>query len=221
MKKPKVLPVIHHLDRLTTLAEVRVARAGGADGVFLISHHGDDDDLLNIAWEAKQINAGFPIGINLLGYSAVVAAPKVAEMGLDMFWADNMGVSSLGLNDAGRTLQAFAKEHPGIQCFASVAFKYQAHEPDPVGAARAAREAGFIATTSGAGTGKAPDVDKIARMGADGALAIASGVTPENVASFAPHLSHILVATGIARAGSEYHIDPAKLDDLIAKIAAL
>lgn len=216
MRKQQVLPVIHHLDRLTTLAEVRVAREGGADGVFLISHHGDDNDLLNIAWEAKQMNAGFPIGINLLGYSAINAAPKVQEMGLDMFWADNMGVSSQGLNDAGRRLSAFAKDHPAIKCFASVAFKYQAHEADPVLAAQAAREAGFIATTSGAGTGKAPDVDKIARMGADGPLAVASGITPENVALFAQHLTHILVATGISR--TEYHIDPAKLAALMAAL---
>lgn len=218
MNRPKILPVIHHLDRLTTLSEVRVAREGGADGVFLISHHNDDDDLINIAWEAKQVNAGFPIGLNLLSYTAVNAAPKVLEAGLDMFWADSMGVSSKGLSEAGAILSAFAKAHPEIQCFASVAFKYQSIEQDPVAAALAAAAAGFIATTSGAGTGKAPDVDKIKRMGAACPLAVASGITPENVADFAPHLSHILVATGISR--TEYHIDPAKLQKLIASFAS-
>ena len=53
-------------------------------------------------------------------------------------------------------------------------------------------------------------------MGEGGALAITSGMTPENVATYAPALTHILVATGVSR--TEHHIDPAKLTALIGKL---
>ena len=65
-------------------------------------------------------------------------------------------------------------------------------------------------------TGHAPDPQKIFAMGEGGALAIASGMTPENVATYAPALTHILVATGVSR--TEHHIDPAKLSALIGQL---
>ena len=42
-------------------------------------------------------------------------------------------------------------------------------------------------------------------------------MTPENVASYAPYLSHILVATGVAL--DEHSIDVEKLTQLIASCA--
>ncbi|MBK6616517.1 BtpA/SgcQ family protein [Ottowia sp.] len=209
MQKTQIHPVIHHLDRATTIGEVGVARECGADGVFLISHHGDDDALLGLAWELQRSNKGFPIGINLLSMRAVAAAPKVLEAGLAMLWADDMGVDSSGLTQEGRVMADFAQRHPQLSFFASVAFKYQRREEKPVEAAVNALSAGFVPTTSGAATGKAPDIEKIKAMGAAVPLAVASGMTPENVAEFAPHLAHILVATGVSR--SEHNIDPAKL----------
>ena len=81
---------------------------------------------------------------------------------------------------------------------------------------RNALAAGFIPTTSGSGTGSAPDLEKIVAMSraTGGVLAIASGMTPWNVAQYAPYLSHILVATGIAL--DEHRIDADKLCLLIA-----
>lgn len=216
MKKyPKILPVIHYLDRVTALAEVDIARTWGADGVFLISHLGDDDELLNVAWEAKQMHKNFPIGINFLAKGAQAAAVAAIENGLDMVWADNMGVDSRGLNALGEDIKALKKTHPQIGFFASVAFKYQALEQVPGLAAKNALNAGFIPTTSGAGTGSAPDMRKIISMSqcVDGRLAVASGMTPENIAMFAPYLSHVLVSTGVSR--DEYHLDIPRLTKLI------
>lgn len=206
---PRIFPVIHHLDRETTLSEVMVAREYGADGVFLISHGGQDEELVNVAWEAQRRTEDFPVGINLLSQPAPVAALKAQEARLKMVWADDMGVDSNGLNDVGRAMQDFAARHKHIEFFASVAFKYQRHEKDPVQAALSARNAGFVPTTSGAGTGKAPSIDKIRSMATVGRLAVASGMTPENVGLFAPFLSDILVATGVSR--SEHHIDVGRL----------
>lgn len=212
----RIYPVIHYLDRATAFDEILVARRCGADGVFLISHRGADQELLDVASDAKRDNPDFPIGVNLLTWEPNRAVFMAHASGLDMVWADNMGVSSWGLTPVGSTLSKFGRKHPEIQLFASVAFKYQAPEPSPAQAALYALEAGFIPTTSGAATGSAPELAKIVRMsGATRrALAVASGMTPGNVAAYAPYLSHILVATGVSL--DEHRIDPVKLGRLIA-----
>lgn len=207
----KVYPVIHYLGRATTMVEIAIARSAGAHGVFLIDHHGDDDELVDVAIEAKLRNSNFPIGINLLSRSPQEAARHAVEAELDMVWADSMGVSSRGLNELGESLSHFAAVNPALMMFAGVAFKYQAPEPDPASAAQHATKAGFIATTSGAATGSAPELAKIKSMYEAGGrrLAVASGMTPENIGDFAPFLSHCLVATGIGF--DDHHIDRDKL----------
>ncbi|WP_291518707.1 BtpA/SgcQ family protein [Acidovorax sp.] len=215
---PLVFPVIHHLNESTTFSEIQVARTCGADGVFLISHEGADLDLLGVARTAIRENAGFPIGLNLLSMGCVQACKAALVVGSNMIWADDMGVDSQGLTAEGREMENLARKEPDLKLFASVAFKYRPHEPDPVSAAAQAREAGLIPTTSGDATGHAPDPRKIVAMGEGGPLAIASGMTPENVLIYAPALTHILVATGVSR--TEHHIDPARLRALIDKLSS-
>lgn len=215
---PLVFPVIHHLNASTTFSEIQVARTCGADGVFLISHEGADIELLDVARTAIRESAGFPIGLNLLSMGCVQACKAALVVGSNMLWADDMGVDSQGLTAEGREMVTLARKEPDLKLFASVAFKYRPHEPDPVSAAAQAREAGFIPTTSGDATGHAPDPRKIVAMGEGGPLAIASGMTPENVLIYAPALTHILVATGVSR--TEHHIDPARLRALIDKLSS-
>lgn len=213
----RIYPVIHFLNRELALKQAMLAQQNGADGIFLISHLGDNEELCRVAWEAKQMLPTFEVGINLLSWSPRRAAEYALLDGLDMVWADDMGVNSQGLTSVeGGWLSAFAGQHPHIKLFASVAFKYQPHEPDPALAARNAQAAGFIPTTSGSGTGSAPAVTKIAEMSAavDGNLAVASGMTPENVAAYAPNLRYILVATGISI--DDHRMDADKLRQLIA-----
>ena len=210
-----IYPVIHHHDHALSLQQVRAAKLAGADGAFLISHAGADAQVMSVAAQAKGVWPDFAIGINLLTCSPRVAAIHAQECGLDMIWADDMGVSSRGMNAMGEWLSDFARTNAAIRLFASVAFKYQAEEPDPERAALNAVRAGFIPTTSGRATGSAPDVEKVRRMAvASGdTLAIASGMTPDNVAQYAPYLRHILVATGVAL--DAYRIDPPRLRQLI------
>jgi len=211
-----VYPVIHYLSRELALEEVWVARSCGTEGVFLISHHGNDYELIEVAAEAKLKYPDFRIGINLLSQDAIFACKQAKVAELDMVWADDMGVDSRGGNPMAEYLSLLASETPSIQLFASVAFKYRPHEPNPALAATMAQNLGFIPTTSGSATGSAPEVRKIAAMSAatGGQLAIASGMTPENVRDYAPYLSHILVATGVGL--DEYRIDPDRLIALIA-----
>lgn len=210
-----IYPVIHHLDRETSLAEALLARSCGADGVFLISHIGEDDEIVEVAAEIKEYMPNFSIGINLLSKSPVTACVKACEHNLDMVWADYMGVTSGKEEPLAQCLADFARQHPGIKLFASVAFKYQSLEPMPALAALKAKRLGFIPTTSGSATGKAPDLKKIEVMSltTEGCLAVASGMTPENIGDFFPYLSHVLVSTGVSK--NEYSLDPDKLRDFI------
>lgn len=217
MSSPKIYPVIHYLDRETSFAEVGTAVLCGADGVFLISHHGNDQELLDVGAAIRKKHPGFPIGINLLSTNARDAKANAVSLGFPMLWGDDVGVDSTGLTEVGSHMAAPC---PGLMVFASVAFKYRPYEPDAAKAARCALEAGFIPTTSGPGTGSAPDIEKIVAMSmaTGGMLAIASGMTPWNVAEYAPFLSHILVATGIAI--DEHRMDADKLGLLIANARA-
>jgi len=212
MNIPEVLPVIHVRDGSSLAAEqAELASNCGADGIFLISHHGDDNLVIKIANELRRTGYNLPIGINLLNTNPLDAVRIALDNDLDMVWADYMGVNSVGVDPLGHLISQLSSSYPFLKLFASIAFKYQRLDPDPSLAAFNALRAGFIPTTSGVGTGKAPEVSKITEMSeaSSGNLAIASGMTPENVALFAPHLSHILVATGVSL--DDYHFDKDKL----------
>lgn len=216
---PKILPVIHYIDSNTALAEADKAFACGADGVFLISHHGNDMDLLEVGSSIRMKHPNLPIGINFLSSDVAEAANLVSDFGFPMFWTDSAGVNSEGVNSVARLIESCRLDNieqgNPFDVFASVAFKYQPTEPDPVLAAINALGAGFIPTTSGDRTGAAPDISKIRAMSeaTSGLLAIASGMTPENIAGYAPYVSHILVATGIAT--DEYRMSESRLMELI------
>nr|WP_280531184.1 BtpA/SgcQ family protein [Shinella yambaruensis] len=76
-----------------------------------------------------------------------------------------------------------------------------------------------VVTTSGIATGHAPELDKIEtfRRGVgDAALALASGITPENAPAFAPLVDCFIVGTGISYEGDFHNLDPARLARLLA-----
>lgn len=221
----KIYAVIHHLNPSLSLAQAKLAVDGGADGVFLISHEGEDSAVAQVAgqlryiwdtWPAQPDAAAPFIGVNLLQTNPSSALVLAASLRLDAVWIDAPGVSSGGPTPGAQLLTECMRRHPGVSVFGSVAFKYQPVDPDPAGAAAQARAAGMIPTTSGAATGVAPSLLKVKSMSAatGGLLAVASGMTPANVAAYTPFLSHILVATGISRA--EHFIDPQLLAQFVA-----
>lgn len=216
---PKILPVIHHINLGLTLDQADLAFEAGADGVFLISHNNADEELYEPLILIKNAYPDKFIGVNFLNSPVHQVYPVIAELGIDGLWSDNIGITSAGVSEATRLLKSVYLESTR-QCliFGSIAFKYQRHEPDPTLAAKTVErlmvDTGrplWIPTTSGAGTGEAPTAIKIATMSkaTNGNLAIASGMTPENVAEFVPFVSHILVATGISQ--DAHHFDYEKL----------
>mmetsp|Transcript_34720 Transcript_34720/g.87292 ORF Transcript_34720/g.87292 Transcript_34720/m.87292 type:complete len:148 (+) Transcript_34720:140-583(+) len=100
--------------------------------------------------------------------------------------------------------------------FGGVCFKYQPHcsssssssssssatERSYEECARAAHRYMHVVTTSGVATGQQIDMDKLRTMrsavGETGVLAVASGVTVENLPEQLPYLDCVLVATGVS-----------------------
>lgn len=212
--KTSIIPVIHYANDEQVRRNAAIAHAAGCAGVFLIHMNGENHSL---APAAKAIKSAWPdmlVGTNLLGVDPFNALAANIAHGFDMTWTDEQ-ITHSDLEDfaIAERMREMLQATPSHLVFAAVAFKYQRPEPKPATAARTALSYGFIPTTSGIGTGVAANVGTIAvlrrEIGEDAPLAIASGIDPENVGWFAPHLSHVLVATGISK---DFHeIDPERL----------
>ena len=225
-----VLPVIHVIDFEQTQRNIDVVIDEGAPGCFLINHDFGIDEFLPII---KKVRENYPtlwFGVNFLGESADRAIPilddlqEVHDCDVDAYWADNARIDeSAKLED-----QIEAAETSEIQIssdwqglyFGGVAFKKQ-REVDFEDLSRAAEIAANyldIIVTSGEATGTAAPIDKIReiRSGSDQtAVALASGVTPENFDRYRDFIDATLVATGINYPGDFYNIDPLRLRMLL------
>ena len=104
--------------------------------------------------------------------------------------------------------------------FGGVAFKYQRHVNRLEVVAQVATRFMDVVTTSGSGTGSAPDREKIFRMKAsidDRPLAIASGISPDNVGDYLDIADCFLVATSLLIPGTE-DFDKSRVKDLIQTV---
>lgn len=220
----KIIPVIHYASYEQALRNAEIAFDAGCEGVFLIHMRGLNQ-LLGPA--AKAVKNRWPdklVGVNYLGHDPATAVAASISEGLDMTWFDEQLTHSeaTDLSGAVRVRDAMAANRNHF-VFAGVAFKGQKNDQHPGVAARKAVELGFIPTTSGPATGVAANVAKVAgireALGAHAPLAIASGITPENASAFAPHLSHILVASGVST--SFHELDFEKLYRLRAVVGNL
>ncbi|MFZ3482059.1 hypothetical protein [Sphingomonas sp. 3-13AW] len=221
---PQVIPVIHYQDHGQALRNADLAFDAGASGVFLIEMDGISDPLPAVALTIKHRWPSRLVGINFLGVEPEEAVRWNIECGVDMTWTDAQLTHSSGDRlEQGQHIRDHLLECPTHLFFSGVAFKHQRHEPDPIAAARLAVKMGFIPTTSGTATGIAADTNKVeqlhAGLGREMPLAIASGVTPDNVVQYAPYLSHILVATGVS--SSFHELDRVLLGQLITRVKSL
>lgn len=222
----KVIAVIHHLDDETTLGNAGLAEAAGAAGVALIQMEGRDSDLyapLRVLRARYPKGGGFLIGSNQIGTKPAEAIEHDLSLNLDFSWVDNPGVSSAGVEEdlTASITHALQSAPDTFLFFGSVAFKTQRPDPFPAVAAVRAAKLGWIPTTSGRATGVAPDCEKLRVMknAIDmHPLALASGVTPENVESLAPFLDYIFVATGVS--SDFFHFDVNKLRAVVQKARA-
>ena len=206
-----VLPVIHVVNAEQAIRNATIARDAGADGIFLINHdnlpHGA---LLEVYTAVYAAHPDWWIGINCLDLTPIEIF-KQAGGRVDGIWVDN------GMIDETKQAQPKAEEVLAVQkeirwqglYFGGVAFKYQAQVEDVAQAARMAANYMDVVTTSGPATGQAAAPDKIRQMKDElgkRPLAIASGITPENITNYLPIANCFLVATGISTTFDE--LDP-------------
>lgn len=214
----KILPVIHHVNSELSMSNAAIAFAAGSDGVFVISMDGNDAPLCDAARQIKEKWPDKFVGVNHLTMAPADSMRLNLAARLDGTWSDYAMIRGKTFDErAAAVRDCRPQEH---QFFASVAFKYQAKEQAPAEAALCALSLGFIPTTSGSATGKAARIEKLQEIRngiGDGSLAIASGITPENIETFAPFLTHILVATGVSLNFDTFCTD--KMSALMSKAA--
>jgi predicted TIM-barrel enzyme len=201
------LPVIHPVSKDTALRSIETAVEAAADGIFLINQGMDDDGVLAFIPEVRERYRDLWIGVNLLGNRPEDVVRMIAGLSVGGLWTDNAYISEAEVEQpAGADFQR-AREETGWDglYFGGVAFKYQRPVPDhllPVAARKAVPWLDVI-TSSGPGTGHAAPVDKAKALRAGAGthpLALASGVSPENIAGFLPYVDAYLVASEIETA---------------------
>ena len=217
-----VLPVIHVASVEQALRNAQIGHASGADGVFLINHAISWSKLLEIQDETVARFPDWWVGVNCLDLHPEEAFARLTSK-VSGLWVDNARIREIPQVqlDAERILVAQRQSAWAGLYFGGVAFKYQEHVNDLVGACNIARQFMDVVTTSGPGTGHAASPEKIRVMKqALGTfpLAIASGITPQNVTDYLEVADCFLVATGISRSFEEF--DPVRLERLVSRIRA-
>ena len=224
---PAVLPVIHARDHGQVVRNVQVVVREGAHGVFLINHDFALDGLLPLIREVRSRYPSLWLGVNFLGVTGEHAFPVLGDLErsgcvVDAYWADDARIDERSEDQREADAIAEARRASGWTglYLGGTAFKKQREvrpEHFETAARIAARHMDAV-TTSGVATGRSAEVSKIEafRNGcADQALAVASGVTPDNAGAYAGLVDAILVATGINRAGDFYNIEPMRLRRLL------
>lgn len=213
-----VLPVIHVETQRQTLQNAEIAQKEGADGVFLISMKGMPHSKLARVHENLRNEVGdLWIGVNYLDLTAEATFSHLK--GIPGVWIDNAQIDEknpIQLNAHQIEESRKRSRWKGLY-FGGVAFKYQRTVEDLEKAAQIAMRYVDVVTTSGEGTGSAPDIAKIKRMKAalqEAPLAVASGISPENVHNYLEDVDCFLVATQILVPGRE-EFDPSRMRDLI------
>jgi predicted TIM-barrel enzyme len=208
-------PVVHvsHIDQ--AIDQAALAQKAGADGIYLIaglpsldSDYGVEErtDLIETYRRVREAVPNFFIGLNMLGYSSAGAFIKLLRenhrSGLEMpdgLWVDDAWEHA----SVTKKIRELNPQLFRISYLGGVAFKHTPTYTDrPRIAAREARDLEpfvDVVTTSGPGTASAAPTRKIAAMKAavGKPLAIASGITVDNIKEFTPYVDQILVASGI------------------------
>lgn len=218
---PVLLPVVHPATRETALDSIAVATTAGCKGIFLIDQGMTVPEVLQLVLDVRALYPTLWIGVNLLSRRPPAGLAEALDtLGtLDGLWSDNVGVElrrdeqpEANAFVAVRRLRAWT----GLY-FGGTAFKYQAEVAAEDLAKTAALAAQYldVICTSGPGTGMAADVAKVRAMrsGTDAPIALASGVTPDNVRDYLPYVDAYLVGTGIEKSFGV--LDPARVEALL------
>ncbi len=221
-KQHTVIPVVHLETEQQGLINAEIAFNEGADGIFLINHTVGWEMVLDIQSAMKKVYPDKWIGVNCLGAKTIKVFESVPR-NIDGIWVDNAEIHEYRSRQVRpQRNYEFKQEYtPESLYFGGVAFKYQnIVEPEFFAdVAIKAKDYMDVVTTTGVGTGEAAEIAKIKIMKealGDFPLAIASGITPENIEEYLPYADCFLVATGISK--SFYMLDENLIRKLISKI---
>lgn len=228
----KFYPVVHIRSLPQTLANVELAKNAGADGVFLIDHFGHPPLFLIDRVVSDFQDEKFSIGINYLGSDNFTALRDAFNVGCKMLWSDNAGMDEDDYRESGLKLLNL-QEETGLDFFGGVHFKYQ---QKPLKSIEESLHRAFdyvrYPTLSGVATGVAADINFI-RMASHTwkkeqsndsdpytiGLAIASGISNDNVEMYLPYIDVFLVASSIIDPHlADERFDQLKLEQLCKKI---
>jgi hypothetical protein len=221
---PVVLPVIHVLDTERTLRNIDILTNEGAPGCFLINHDFDVETFLPIVQEVRTARPNLWMGLNFLAVTGLHAFPKLADLErqgcrVDAYWADDARIDERVDDQTEAKAISDARAGWNGLYFGGTAFKKQRPVPeaDYGRSAQIACNWMDVVCTSGQATGVEAEDSKIATFRdaiGDTALALASGITPENAHRYAA-VDAFMVATGINYDGNFYDIEPRRLRRLI------
>lgn len=182
------------------LTNVNICLSCGIKKVFIINHQTTSQELIKCALRVKNTHPELWVGVNMLGVDIKDAI--LYEFKLDGLWCDQ----SIELDDY------IHRKFEGM-LFTGLAFKYQ---PQPKDIDILTSD---VATTSGPGTGKAADINKILdlriKLG-NHPLAIASGVSIDNIDSYKGIVNYLLVASSITSRSEIIYKE--KLEELIKSL---
>lgn len=211
----KIYPVIHYLSDEQAQHNAALAARYGCAGVFLIDmQRRYPKEMLPCALAIADKYPDLKVGVNHLGFTGFAGLERNIKAGLPMSWTDECVTHTQHVteNDPGldRLKKALASS-PGHEFFAGVAFKYQPDEKNAGHAANRILQLGGVPATSGPATGRSAALEKLqeirSAIGPDARLAVASGVTADNIGQLRTLVTDILVATSItATDGSELFV---------------
>ena len=215
----KFLPVIHVLDLNQMLRNIAISKSNGADGVFLINHGSiSSKELIGLYAKAIETYPDFWIGINFLDLSGHEVFQRVPES-VRGIWVDDGGVDEESREHAKLIYRSRKRSSFTGVYFGGVAFKGQVEVKDVKKIAKKATKYMDVVTTSGPMTGVSASIEKVSSMKksiGERSLALASGVTIDNVDNYLPYVDYFLVATGIS---TNFHeLDPVRVQKLAEKI---
>jgi hypothetical protein len=186
-----------------------IAEGEGVDGVFIISHDGGHKFVEMILRKLSECVLKMKIGVNFLDLY-----PEEGFALLEHRFNGNKFKPALWTDSAAIEI----RRSKGMSFWPSVAFKYRRQPDDLVKAVKEAAQFGDVLVTSGEGTGKAPSLEKIItiKKASVKPIAVASGITPENVSPFVPYVDHFMVATGVSK--DFLHFDKTRVNALVKAI---
>lgn len=194
-------PVIHVVDVLKSIDNIKIAIDSNADGVFLISHKLPPNKFIRLADGIRIMFPEIWMGINVLDNDNEKILNKL-PFGFDGYWSDNIFKNT-------DLIHSKVEKY-----FGGFAFKYQKEVVSIEDEVKDVLPFVDCLTTSGDATGFPPNIEKIKRIrNAVGTkpIAIASGICSANVESF-QDADVFLVASSIGKSFTE--LDFVKTNEL-------